>query len=62
MTRISGEVFMAVGWMDTISPPSTQFAAYNKICSAKSLAVYPDNGREFLPDINDKIYQFMMTL
>ena len=29
--RISGEVLMGVGLMDTICPPSTQFAAYNKI-------------------------------
>ena len=62
VTRISGEVFMAVGLMDMICPPSTQFAAYNKISAAKSLAVYSDYGHEFLPDINDKIYQFMMTL
>jgi cephalosporin-C deacetylase len=61
-THISGEVFMAVGFMDTIFPPSSQFAAYNKMSAAKSLAVYPDYGHEFLPDINDKIYQFMMTL
>ena len=29
--RIRSEVFMGVGLMDTICPPSTQFAAYNKI-------------------------------
>ena len=62
VTRIIGEEFMAVGLMDTICPPSTQFAAYNKIIAEKSLAVYPDYGHEFIPDINDKIYQFMMTL
>jgi cephalosporin-C deacetylase len=33
--RIKGEVMMATGLMDTICPPSTQFAAYNKITSSK---------------------------
>jgi cephalosporin-C deacetylase len=53
---------MAVGLMDTICPPSTQFAAYNKIIAPKSLLVYPDYAHEGLPDLNDKIFQFMMDL
>jgi cephalosporin-C deacetylase len=60
--RIQGEVMMAVGLMDTICPPSTQFAAYNKITSSKSMVVYPDYGHEELPDIKDKIFQFMVEL
>ena len=44
--RIRGEVLMAVGLMDTICPPSSQFAAYNKITAKKSLAIYPDFGHE----------------
>jgi cephalosporin-C deacetylase len=60
--RIRGEVLMAVGLMDTICPPSTQFAAYNKITAPKSLAVYPDFGHENLPDINDKVFQFMLGI
>jgi len=60
--RIRAEVFMAVGLMDTICPPSTQFAAYNKITAPKSLAVYPDYGHESLPDISDRIFNFMQGL
>jgi cephalosporin-C deacetylase len=60
--RIRGEVLMAVGLMDTVCPPSTQFAAYNKITAPKSLAVYPDYGHEELPDIQDKVFQFMQGL
>ena len=37
---------MGVGLMDKICPPSTQFAAYNKITSPKSTAIYPDFGHE----------------
>jgi cephalosporin-C deacetylase len=60
--RVRSEVLMAVGLMDTICPPSTQFAAYNKITAPKSLLVYPDFAHEGLPDLNDKIFQFMMGL
>ena len=61
-SRIEAEVLMAVGLMDTVCPPSTQFAAYNKITAPKSLAVYPDFGHEDLPDLKDKIFQFMLGL
>jgi cephalosporin-C deacetylase len=60
--RIRAEVLMGVGLMDTICPPSTQFAAYNKITSPKSLQVYPDFGHEHLPGLNDAIFEFMLGL
>jgi cephalosporin-C deacetylase len=56
--RIQGEVLMGVGLMDKICPPSSQFAAYNKITSPKSLAIYPDYGHEDLPDLQDQIFEF----
>jgi cephalosporin-C deacetylase len=60
--RIQGEVMMSVGLMDKICPPSTQFAAYNKIKSAKSLRIYPDYGHENLPGNSDAIFEFMAGL
>lgn len=60
--RIGGEVMMAVGLMDTVCPPSTQFAAYNKIKSKKSLEIYPDFAHEGLPGHEDKVFQFMRKL
>ncbi len=48
--------------MDTIRPPSTQFAAYNKIEADKSLAIYPDFEHEDLPGHGDQIFQFMSEL
>ena len=60
--RIKAEVFMAVGLMDTMCPPSTQFAAYNKIKAQKKLAVYPDFGHEMLPGRDDAVFQFMLGL
>jgi len=60
--RIRGEVMMAVGLMDQVCPPSTQFAAYNKIRAKKSLHTYPDYAHEELPDHADEIFQFMSKL
>jgi cephalosporin-C deacetylase len=60
--RIRAEVLWFVGLMDTICPPSTQFAAYNKITSSKSLVIYPDFGHEGTPGSNDKTFEFMMGL
>jgi len=60
--RIRARVLMAVGLMDTICPPSTQFAAYNKITAEKSLRLYPDFGHEGLPGHNDAVFQFMSSL
>lgn len=57
--RIRGEVMMATGLMDTITPPSTQFAAYNKIVSPKRVEIYPDFGHEGLPGFPDMTMTFI---
>lgn len=59
-SRIKGEVLMGTGLMDSICPPSTQFAAYNKITSTKRVEIYPDFGHEGLPGMNDKIITFLL--
>jgi cephalosporin-C deacetylase len=60
--RIEAKVLMAVGLMDTICPPSTQFAAYNRIHSPKQMVLYPDFGHEGLPGIGDRIFDFLAEL
>ncbi len=60
--RIRGEVLMAVGLMDTICPPSSQFAMYNRITAKKQIVLYPDYGHEGLPDFDDITYGFMSEL
>jgi len=60
--RIRGEILMGVGLMDQICPPSTQFAAYNKIEAKKSMVLYPDFGHEGLPGMSDKVFEFMRRL
>jgi cephalosporin-C deacetylase len=60
--RIRGQVLMSTGLMDTICPPSTQYAAYNKISSPKTIDLYPDYEHEDLPGQADRVFQFMMRL
>jgi cephalosporin-C deacetylase len=58
--RIQAEIFWSIGLMDTICPPSSQFAVYNKITSPKTMAIYPDFGHEELPGLADQIFQFLI--
>ena len=60
--RIKAEVLMGVGLMDQICPPSTQFAAFNKITSKKRTVIFPDFGHEGLPGFNDIVYEFLAGL
>jgi cephalosporin-C deacetylase len=60
--RIQGEVLFATGLMDTVCPPSTQFAAYNKIQSRKRMIIYPDYGHENILGLNDEIFTFLMDI
>jgi len=39
--RIEAEVMMAIGLVDKICPPSTQYAAFNKIRSKKRAVLFP---------------------
>ncbi len=60
--RIKARLMMSTGLMDTTCPPSTQFAAYNKITSEKSMLIYPDYGHENLKGNADKVFKFMLDL
>ena len=60
--RIRADVLMFTGLMDTICPPSSQFAAYNKITAKKDLVIYPDFTHETLPGQIDRTFNFMRGL
>jgi cephalosporin-C deacetylase len=60
--RIKARVQMTTSLMDTICPPSSQFAAYNKIQSDKEMVLYPDFGHEDLPGHNDRVFQFLSEI
>ncbi|GLV12758.1 acetylxylan esterase [Alicyclobacillus hesperidum] len=60
--RIKAEVLWGIGLMDKVCPPSTQFAAYNRIRSPKRMVVYPDFQHEWLPGMNDAIFEWMLSM
>jgi len=60
--RIRAHVMMGTGLMDNVCPPSTQFAAYNKIIAPKEIKIYPDFGHEGLPGFDEKTFEMMRTL
>lgn len=60
--RIHADVLMFTSLMDTICPPSSQFAAYNKITAQKAYVLYPDFAHEPLPGQLDRTFTFMQGL
>jgi cephalosporin-C deacetylase len=60
--RIKSDIYMAVGLMDKTCPPSTQFAAYNKITAPKRLEIYPDFAHENLKGHDDRVFGYFMNL
>lgn len=60
--RIRADTLMISGLADTVCPPSSQFAAYNKIAAPKRVQVYPDYGHEWIPGSADEIFAFMRGL
>ena len=60
--RIKAQVLMFTGLMDAICPPSTQYAAYNKIKSRMDVVIYPDFGHENLPGYPDRVFEYMRGL
>jgi len=60
--RIKARVRMYTGLQDNICPPSTQFAAYNRITSEKDYQIYPDFGHEAFVGFDDELLKFMLNL
>lgn len=60
--RVRAEVQMFTGLMDQICPPSSQFAAYNKLGGSKSMKLYPDFAHEVYPDQDDLRFTFLQGL
>ena len=60
--RIRAKVLWSTGLMDNICPPSSQFAAYNKLTCEKEVVIYPDYGHESLKGHDDIVFRFMAQL
>jgi len=59
--RIKADVLMFTGLMDNVCPPSTQYAAYNKMTCPKKHILYPDFGHEWFKDAEDITYDFLVN-
>lgn len=51
--RIHSPVLVVTGLMDDTCPPSSVFAAYNKLGGPKEIILYPDYAHEYMPDYDD---------
>ncbi len=60
--RIRAKVLMGTGLLDTRCPPSTQFAAYNKMKCEKNVVFFPDYTHEEIKEFLVLTHQFMMKL
>ena len=60
--RIKADVLWACGLMDDVCPPSTQFAAYNKLKCSREMVLFHDFGHEWLPGFGDQTFEFMSDL
>lgn len=60
--RVRADVLWGIGLMDTVCPPSTQFAVYNKLECAKKMVVYPDFEHEAIPGWSDRVFRFLAAL
>ena len=60
--RVKAESLFGLSLMDTICPPSTQFAVYNNLGGKKDGVIYPDFGHEGLPGFSDRSFQFLLGL
>lgn len=59
--RIKADLLMTTGLLDNTCPPSTQYAAYNKLTCRKKHIIYPDFGHEGLTGSTDRIFQFLVN-
>ncbi|MFS0838436.1 alpha/beta fold hydrolase [Paenibacillus sp. 1P03SA] len=60
--RIQADILFGIGLMDTVCPPSTQYAVLNKLKAPVQLEIYPDFAHEGLPGMSDKQFMFLQQL
>lgn len=60
--RMKAELLLQIGLVDTICPPSTQFAMYNKVTSKKNVILYPEFAHEIPAAGFDTIIEFFADL
>ena len=59
-SRVKAEVYWVMGMQDSVVPPETQLATYNKLTSPKELICLPEYGHEYLPKVSDELRHVFM--
>lgn len=60
--RIKARTRMYTGLQDSVCPPSTQFAAFNRITAEKDYRIYPDFGHEGMKGQDDDRFRFLLEM
>lgn len=60
--RIKARTVMGTGLLDSICPPSTQFAAYNRMTCEKEHLIFPDYRHEVPREWDEAALQWMLKL
>jgi cephalosporin-C deacetylase len=59
--RIQADCLFAVGLMDEVCPPSTVYAAYNEVTSAKQIAVHRFGGHQLPPGHAERALEHLLA-
>jgi cephalosporin-C deacetylase len=59
--RIRADCLFAVGLMDEVCPPSTVYAAYNEVSTAKQIAVHRFGGHALPPSHQERALQHLLS-
>lgn len=58
---ISCPVAMVTGLEDSVCPPSTQFAIYNRLAGPKEMKIMPDYGHDAMHiQVNDYVFDYLL--
>lgn len=60
--RVRAKVLWEVGLVDDCCPPSTQFAAYNRLECQKAIRIYPDFSHEVPGEFMDDAFLFLLEM
>jgi Acetyl esterase (deacetylase) len=58
--RVKCRTWVSIGLVDTITPPSTVFAAYNHLNCEKSISVFRYFGHEFIPRAHEQRLRLLL--
>jgi cephalosporin-C deacetylase len=58
---VKAKVLVSTGLQDVVSPPSAQFALYNKLETEKQHMIYPKHGHELNNFFENELLKFLIV-